>query len=330
MLVNKRSFLPCEFADIMELFAQITDGLRRKTLTLNSLLEEMVFEASGDNLAYVDNRREAYQKYGYDLWNDLDKGSLKSQGFANRLLYSKSEQFPDFVFKAVNYKSKLVCGSLLELKDSRGGNIASFNSTLPTKYKSLEEVDVINGTKLISRIATIKDGELAKAKTYYTYQRRVFYLVRTHRDDKKVKLSLVDASFFETVPKEHLIYRMFLNVLHAHLERKEIKIPPETIKQVEEVFSHVTDQSIIAASQLINGASVRPRLRIMAEAHPEGNPHSTHYPEISEGSFNLIIQATPSTKELANKLSSEISGIKAFSIRHKRNGEHIVFQSHRA
>ena len=215
---------------------------------------------------------------------------------------------------------------MLELKDSRGGNIASFNSTLPTKSKNLEEVDIVNGNNLVSRVTSIKDSSLAEDENYYTYQRRCFYFIRTCRDDDRVKISLVDGSFFETVPKDHLIYQMFLNILQAHLNKKDIKIPTETLGQFQELLSHITDQTIIASSQNIEKASVRPRLRIMAEVHSEGNPQSSSYPEISEGSFNLLIQKALFTKELEEKLHLEASQAEKLTIYHKRNGEHIVFQ----
>ena len=80
---------------------------------------------------------------------------------------------------------------------------------------------------------------------------------------------------------------------------------------------HLTDQTIIASSQVIEKAAVRPRLRIMAEVHSEGNPHSSFYPEISEGSFNLILQATPSVRKLEKKLRSKMPEIRVFSIHHK-------------
>jgi hypothetical protein len=57
-------------------------------------------------------------------------------------------------------------------------------------------------------------------------------------------------------------------------------------------------------------------------AHPEGNPHSNQYFEIANGSFNLILQSSPEIKEL----SRQIPEIEIFSIFHKRNGEHRVFQ----
>jgi hypothetical protein len=49
---------------------------------------------------------------------------------------------------------------------------------------------------------------------------------------------------------------MFLNVLHAHLEKKDIKLTSEVLKQIEEALSYVTDQTIIASSQVIEKASI--------------------------------------------------------------------------
>jgi len=315
-----------EFLDVVELFARIATNLKNGTVTLSSPLEEMVLRSSKNEIAYIDNRRDAKEKYGYDFWSGLDRTWLEGEGIDEDRLYSKSENFPDFLFKVSEHEGKLIGGSLLELKDSKGGSIASFNSTLPTKYKSLEEIDVINGNDLVSRITRIMDGKLAQFEDYKVRQRNSFYLIRTYRGDHRVKVSMVDGSFFETVPKDHLIYQMFLKVLRAHLEKKEIKVSPETLRQVEEVLSHVTDQTIIAASQIIEKASVKPRLRIMAEVHSEGNPHSSFYPQISDGSFNLILQASPNASALRRDLPQKIPEVEVFSIYHKRNGEHIVFQ----
>ena len=118
-----------------------------------------------------------------------------------------------------------------------------------------------------------------------------------------------------------------MNILRSHLEKKDVKIPSELLNDIEKSLSYITDQTIIAASQTIEKASVRPRLRIMAEVHTEGNPHSSHYPEISERTVNLIIQASSYDQEVNELISKNISDIERLSIQHKRNGEHIVFQS---
>jgi len=316
-----------EFSDIIDFFVNTINNLEADTIDPHSPLEQMVVK-SCRNFAYIDNRKDAKEKYGYDFWMGLDKDQAKKQGVGKRLLYSESQQFPDFILKAKRHNDKLSCGSLLELKDSKGGSISSFNSTIPTKYKSLEEVDAINGNNLTSKIVRIVDRE-AKTESFYTYQRNCFYLIRTHKDTSRIKISIVDGSFFETVSKDHLFYQMFLNVLRNHLDKKEVKISSETLTQVEEVLSHITDQTIIAASQVIEKASVRPRLRIMAEVHPEGNPHSVFYPQILEGSFNLILQTSPAAKMLERELPKRVQGIRVFPIYHKRNGEHIVFSHSR-
>jgi len=316
-----------EFPDIIKLFAKTVNNLQNGIISLHTPLEEVVVKTSGNDLAYVDNRRDAKHNYGYDFWGAFDRDWLKNQGIEERILYSESAHFPDFLFKVKKQQGKLYCGSLLELKDSKSGSIASFNSTLPTKCKSLEEIDVINGTKLVSRVAHTLDGKLADAQDYYIFQRQSFYLIRTFKEDRqRARVSIVDGSFFETIPNEHLIYQMFLNILQMHLDKKELKISPEALKQVEDAFSHITNHTIISASQLIEKASIKPRLRIMAEVHPEGNPHSRFYPQISEGSLTLILQASPYTEELERQLHQEIPHIEIFPIHHKRNGEHMVFQ----
>jgi hypothetical protein len=313
--------------DAVELFVKTATNLEKGLINLNFPLEEIVIKQCGKDLAYIDNRRDAKEKYGFDLWKDYTLESLKKHGIEKRLLYSESQQFPDFLFRVKKKARMFEGGSLMELKDSKGSSISSFNSTIPTKSKTLEEIDVINGNNLVSKIASFIDREFALDENYFKFERKCFYLVRTHKGNEKVKVSIIDGAFFETVPKEHLFYQMLLNVYQRHLEKKNIKIAKETLEQVKEALAYINDQTIIASSQIIEKASIRPRLRIMAEVHPEGNPHSnTHYPEIKEGSFNLIIQSTAETKQFKEKILRSVSNTEVFSIFHKRNGEHIVFQ----
>jgi len=311
------------------LFVRAVDNLKKGTINMHSPLEEFMIKTCGKDLAYIDNRKDAKQTYGFDFWSNLSVDWLKSKGIEKNLLYSQSQHFPDFLFKVKKHEKKIIGGSLIELKDSKGGSIASFNSTIPTKYKSLEEIDVVNGDRLVSRIATIMDGKLAVDENYFKFERRCLYLIRTYKESEKVKISIVDGSFFETIPKEHLFYQMLMNVLRLHLEKKKIEISTQMLKNVEEAFSHITDQTIIAQSQTIEKASIKPRLRIMAEVHSEGNPHSQHYPEITEGSFNLILQSSPEIKQVEKEMSTNIPEVEIFFIFHKRNGEHTVFQFRR-
>lgn len=312
--------------DATNLYVKVTNNLKKGVINLHSPLEEIMIRTCGNDLAYIDNRRGAKERYGFDFWHDFTPDWLKAHGIQKNLLYSQSQRFPDFLFKTKVHEGRYANGSLMELKDAKAANIASFNSTIPTKTKSLEEIDVINGKKLVSRIAKIFDGNVALDEQYYKFERKCYYLIRTHKQSEKPKLSIVDGSFFETVPKEHLFYQMFLNVLRMHLEKRKVEIPHETMKQIEEALSLVNDQTLIASSQTIAKASVKPRLRIMAEVDPHGNPHGEFYPEITLGSFNLIVQASQEAKEIEKELSALLPEIDIFSIHHKRNGEHRVFQ----
>jgi len=324
-----------QFDDIVDFYVGMIKTLKSGELSLHAPLEEIVLRSCEDCFAYIDNRRGA-KGSGYDLWKNIKsqfEGEnqfirwIGDKGIRKNLLYSKSEQFPDFMLRARKDADKLICGSLLELKDSKSGSIASFNSTLPTKSKNLDELDIINGKNLVSRIASIMDEVLSIEGDYNTFNRRCFYLIRTYAErDEKVKISIVDGSFFETLPKERLIHQMFLNVLCAHLEQKEIEILPGTLIEIEEALSCITDQTIIAGSQVIEKASIRPRLRIMAEVHTEGNPHSNFYPEIQERSVNFIIAAPLCEKEVVERISRDIPEIAVFTIQHRRNGDHVVFQ----
>ncbi|MGQ9722654.1 MAG: hypothetical protein ACUVXA_15185 [Candidatus Jordarchaeum sp.] len=323
-----------EIADITDFFIQVISNLKNGKFDLCSPLEEIVLKSAGNDLAYIDNRKDAKNVYGVDIWKELrDKIGekkfnqlLEDSNITKNLQYSKSQQFPDFIFKVRKVGNKFTCGGLLELKDSKGGSISSFNSTIPTRTKNLKEIEVVNGGDLVLRIASIVDGKSIK-REYCTSERRCFYLVRTHsKDPDKVKVSIIDGSFFETISKDHLLYQVLLQILHEHIKKKELQIPKSTLEQVQKVLSEITDQTIIAASRNIEGASIRPRLRIMAEVHNEGNPHSSHYPQILEKSFNLILKSTPQTEKIKNVLLNEIPELKTFTIKHKRNGDHTVLQ----
>ena len=307
--------------EILEFFVECAKKLREGVLDLaNSKLEDMVLLSAGKNLAYVDDRKYAKEK-GIDILKGASIPSKIKRKIEEKR-FTKSNLFPDFMFKARERDGNFDGGSILELKDSKNNSIASFNSTIPTKFKSLKEIDVINGVNLVSEIARIVDKP-RNLNEYCSFNRRCFYLVRTKKGSPKVKVSIVDGSFFETVPKEHLFYQMFLQVLRAHVEKKKLEIPEEKLKEVEEVLKCITDQTIIAGSKIIEKASVKPRLRIMAEVHSEGNPHSSHY-DIPERSFNLILHASSVSGDLEAKIR-QVLDCEIFSLQHKRNGRHKVF-----
>ncbi|WMT50192.1 MAG: hypothetical protein RE472_04275 [Thermoplasmatales archaeon] len=280
---------------------------------------EVVAKSARTDLAYADDRKGLMNEFKFDFWKGDECPSLREG-----LRYSSSQQFPDFMLKSAVRNTLLMNGSVLELKDSKGGSIASFNSTIPTKTKSLHEIDVINQTDTVSKIVKCKDMPVSQMKDYYDFRRNCFYLVRTHRGNEKVKLSVIHGSFFETIPKETLFYQMFLNALHGNLSNKKVTLSPEVMKEVENALSYMTDQTIIASSQEIEKASVKPRLRIMAEVHSDGNPHGNSY-DIPERTFNLIVPQYLFSAELKDKILGANRNLNILEIHHKRNGTHFVF-----
>src|SRR3972149_4668534 len=115
-----------EFTDIVEFYLALIDNLKKGTITSDAPLDMTVLRVASEQLAYVDNRRDA-KKNGYDFWKGIGISPLISKGIGKGQLYSESQEFPDFVFKVKNEGGQLVCGSLLETKDSRGNSISSFN-----------------------------------------------------------------------------------------------------------------------------------------------------------------------------------------------------------
>ncbi len=150
----------------------------------------------------------------------------------------------------------------------------------------------------------------------------------------------MEGSFFETLRKDELLARVWDQVLDtsgiAAAERLHI---------VEHLAS--LEQEEIARSREIAQASVKPRLRLMAEVHSDAKLHA--YPEIKPCTVNLVLKRETGFNEqwlqrelvkegFQNKIvrdddvrlvfSSENNQVELryFVILHKRNGEHIVLQ----
>ena len=136
---------------------------------------------------------------------------------------------------------------------------------------------------------------------------------------------MIDGSFFETVPKNYLISQMFLNILEQHRVKKKLDISVAKLNEIKTLLAQVTDQTIIASSQSIDKASIKPRFYITAEANPEGNPHSQHYPQIEEKTINFILPQNLFTVELQTHLLGSIPELAQFTLQHKRNGKYVVF-----
>lgn len=265
-----------------------------------------------------------------------------SEWFGQKRWQTNSGVFPDFLL-GLDSQTTFGNGALLELKDSRGDAIASFNSTIPTRYKSLAEVKHISGSSIVAHAAQLFDYPLSVQPNYLTRQRVCFYLVRTRSSDKtKVRLALVEGSFFETLPKDQLLEQVWGQIL------AESGMPVSEQPSLIEYLARL-EQTDIARSREIEKASIKPRFRIMAEVHSDANIHA--YPEIPPRTVNLILKREsdydeswliremhregfervhlqPSGTEKVIALMDRDTEIHLhyLTITHKRNGEHIVLQ----
>ncbi len=249
--------------------------------------------------------------------------------------------FPDFLL-ALDDGATFGNGALLELKDSKNDNIASFNSTIPTRFKSLMDASLVMGSDLVKNAAQLYDFPRSASANYLTRQRLCFYLVRTQSEEQSnVRISLVEGSFFETLPKDQLLAQVWEQVLDAGgvsaAERPHIIELLASLEQAE-----------IVRTREIEQASVKPRLRLMAEVHPDAKLHA--YSEIKPRTVNLVIKRESGFDDRWLQREFEKEGVKVevvqrgdekilllrghknelelryFVILHKRNGEHIVLQ----
>jgi hypothetical protein len=196
-----------------------------------------------------------------------------AQWFGTKKWQSDSGAFPDFVL-ACEPHSPLGNGALLELKDSAGDQIASFNSTLPSARKQISRL-----TKMVRTAVQNYESEHGCA---CPDERDCFYLVRTKKNQDACRLSIVQGTFFETIPNQELLKSLWKDLL------KQSGVPIKQHKKILDCLAKL-ERDQIAKSRVIERAAIKPRLRIMSEVVANANPH--RYQEIGERTVNLILKA---------------------------------------
>lgn len=197
-----------------------------------------------------------------------------AQWFGTKKWQSDSGAFPDFVL-ACEPHSPLGNGALLELKDSAGDQIASFNSTLPSARKHI--------SRLTKMVQTAVQNYESKRGCACPDERDCFYLVRTkNKYPDTCRLSVVQGTFFETIPNQELLKSLWKDLL------EQSGVPIEQHKEILDYLAKL-ERNEVAKSRRIKRAAIKPRLRIMSEVVADANPH--RYQEIGERTVNLILKA---------------------------------------
>ena len=260
------------------------------------------------------------QKHLFKKVKKLDKFP-----FGKKLLSCKNVGvFPDLAIRLNKDKKIFTGGELIELKDSDSYSVSSFNSTIPSRSKKVE--DIIAGENSIVK----KQMQKAGNDIFSLPVRDVFYLVRG-RSKQHIKVCLVHGSFFETISVEDLISQSFSQVLEERLKESGKEISDE-LKWA--IVSLMSQQQGFSRVRNVDKSSVKLRFRIMTEVKAEGNILNTNkYPEIKDNTLNFILPCRDGKqeKDIHKKLSevfskNELQNFEILKIKHHLNGYFLVMK----
>jgi len=254
-----------------------------------------------------------------------NKKKLEKFPFNKKLLSCRNMGlFPDLAIRLNKDREMFTGGELIELKDSDSYTVSSFNSTIPSRRKNINEI-------ILGENSTVKKQmEEAGNNIISLPKRDVYYLVRG-RNKQSIKVCLVYGSFFETIPIGNLISQSFSQVLEERLSESGKEIPDE-LKQ--KLVSILSQQQNFSKVRNVEKASVKLRFRLMTEVKAEGNIlNSKKYPEIKDNTLNFLLACHDEEQELDNnrKITSvfsknELADFNIFKIKHHFNGYFLVLQ----
>lgn len=270
----------------------------------------------------------------YHFWGSLVRqkhlftkvGKLEYFPFEPRLVACKNKGiFPDLAIRLNKDKRVFTGGELIELKDSNSYSVSSFNSTIPSRSKKIEEI--ITG----ENSGIKKQMERAGNDISSLPVRDVFYLVRG-RKKQHTKVCLVYGSFFETIGVSELISQSFQQVLVERLKADNQEISEE-LKQT--LVALLSQQQSFSRVRDVDKSSVKLRFRIMTEVKAEGNILNTQkYPEIKDDTLNFVLpchneeQERSTRKKLKEVFSKrELRSFDIFKMKHHFNGYFLVLQT---
>ena len=204
----------------------------------------------------------------------IQDNKLEDFDFPEYMIAAESSSgFPDFVLKS-NEVGVLTGGEMIELKDTRAFQIASFNSTLPTATKPVSSL-----TKKI-RDQISNSGENLESLPI----RDVYYLVRGILQKKSHPLSktiLVSGAFFETMPVDEVLTDAFHQVANDSM-------PDDR----DPLLDFEVNQRHFATTRRVEQSSISVRFRVMAQADPRANLlNESNFPEIKANTLTLLVHA---------------------------------------
>ena len=161
---------------------------------------------------------------------------------------------------------------MIELKDAKSFQIASFNSTMPTATKSICSIT----KKMQEQI--LNSGENLESLPI----RDVYYLVRGIRKAKSHPLSktiLVSGAFFETMPVDEVLTDAFHQVANDSMPDDQ-----------DSLHDFEVQQRPFATTRRVEQSSISVRFRVMAQADPRANLLSeSRFPVIKANTLTFLV-----------------------------------------
>lgn len=237
-------------------------------------------------------------------------------------------RFPDLAIRLNRADLQFTGGELIELKDSKTYSVASFNSTIPTGEKNIEQLTA--GQENIIRTQMQEAGNDIMSLPI----RQVFYLIRG-RKQSNVKVCLSHGKFFETVPVSTLISESFAQALEERLDELGESLSVSMRQKLLDLFS---EQQTFSRTRNVEDASVRLRFRIMTEVKAGANIlNPNQYPRIGDNTLNFAVPCHNKREqdEHTNKMkiafeqmkcTKLFSQLKIFNLKHHFNGNFLIFQ----
>jgi len=233
--------------------------------------------------------------------------------------------WPDLAIRLNKNDRLFTGGELIELKDAKGFNVSSFNSTIPLGRKDIASLIGGKSNKIRKQMEEAGD-DILSLRT-----REVYYLIRGNKSGV-LKVCLSHGKFFETISESDLIGGAFKEMLDERIQETGVTVD-DSIK--EKLVSIFTKHDTFAQSRKVKKASVKLRFRIMTEVAPEGNVFL--YPEIADNSLTLLVPFDNSEKreEAMNlmrvalhdqKQDSLWQEMNIMNVSHRLNGPFVSFQ----
>jgi hypothetical protein len=233
--------------------------------------------------------------------------------------------WPDLALRLNKNDQFFTGGELIELKDAKGFNVSSFNSTIPLGKKDISSLIVSKTSQIRQQMEEAGDDILSHKI------RDVYYLIRGNKDGV-IKVCLTHGKFFETISEASLVGGAFSQMLEERIAETKTEIPEDVKANLISIFNR---HDTFAQSRKVEKASVKLRFRIMTEVAPEGNV--LLYPEISDNSLTLLIpyQAGDQREQIIQLMKTASDDLKLgeiwkhiaiHDISHKLNGPFVTFQ----